>query len=73
MPGSCSLLDEESSAFWRHVLQVRSKMRGKARTYLQMGAALATGKVTLGALRKGMNLAKVFSKPDTFLAAHRMA
>lgn len=63
---------EEYSALWRHVLEVRYRMRGKARTYLQMGAALATGKVTLGALRKGMNLAKVFSKPETFLAAHRV-
>jgi hypothetical protein len=26
--------------------------------------------VTLGAVRKGMNIAKVFSKPETFLEAH---
>ena len=62
---------EEYSALWRHALDVRYRTRGKARTYFQMGAALATGKVSLGALRKGMNIAKVFSKPDTFLAAHR--
>jgi radical SAM superfamily enzyme YgiQ (UPF0313 family) len=67
-------LDEfyaEYSALWKHVLDVRYKYRGKARTYLQMGAALATRKVTLSALRNGMNIAKVFSKPETFLAAHR--
>lgn len=63
----------EYSAMWRHVLEVRYRIRGKARTYLQLGAALATGKVTLGAVRKGMNLAKVFSNPDTFLAAHQTA
>ncbi len=67
-------LDEfyaEYSALWRHALDVRYRMRGKARTYVQLGAALATGKVSLGAVRKGMNIAKVFSKPETFLEAHR--
>ena len=67
-------LDEfyaEYSALWRHALDVRYKYRGKVRTYVQLGAALATGKVTLGAVQKGMNIAKVFSKPETFLAAHR--
>ena len=62
---------EEYSRLWRHVLQVRYRERGRVRTYVQLGAALATGKVTLGAVRKGMNLAKVFSRPETFLAAHR--
>jgi hopanoid C-3 methylase len=62
---------EEYSRLWRHVLQVRYRERGKVRTYVQLGAALATGRVTLGAVRKGMNLAKVFSRPETFLAAHR--
>jgi radical SAM superfamily enzyme YgiQ (UPF0313 family) len=61
---------EEYSALWRHVLDVRYRHRGKLRTYVQLGAALATGKVSLGAVRKGMNIAKVFSRPETFLAAH---
>jgi radical SAM superfamily enzyme YgiQ (UPF0313 family) len=61
---------DEYSGLWRHVLDVRYRLRGKARTYIQLGAALATGKVTLSAVRKGMNMAKVFSKPDTFLRAH---
>ncbi len=60
----------EYSSLWKHVLEVRYELRGKARTYLQLGAALATGKVSLGSVRKGMNLAKVFSRPETFLAAH---
>ena len=60
----------EYARLWRHVLEVRYHLRGKARTYFQLGAALATGKVSLGSVRKGMNLAKVFSKPETFLAAH---
>jgi len=37
----------------------------------QLGAALATRKVTLKAVRNGMNIAKVFSRPETFLRAHR--
>jgi radical SAM superfamily enzyme YgiQ (UPF0313 family) len=68
-------LDEfysEYSGLWRHALDVRYRHRGKMRTYFQLGAALATRKVTLGAVRKGMNIAKVFSKPETFLRAHHL-
>jgi radical SAM superfamily enzyme YgiQ (UPF0313 family) len=61
---------EEYSGLWRHVLDVRYRHRGKLRTYAGLGLALATRKVTLGAVRKGMNIAKVFSKPETFLEAH---
>jgi radical SAM superfamily enzyme YgiQ (UPF0313 family) len=62
---------EEYSRLWRHALEVRYRHRGKIRTYVALGAALATGKVSLGAVRKGMNIAKVFSKPETFLSAHQ--
>jgi hopanoid C-3 methylase len=51
-------LDEfyaEYSGLWQHALDVRYKNRGKLKTYLQLGAALATRKVTLSAVRKGMN------------------
>jgi hopanoid C-3 methylase len=61
----------EYARLWRHALDVRYRLRGRARTYFQMGAALAAGKVSLGAVRKGMNLAKVFSRPETFLRAHQ--
>ena len=61
----------EYSRLWRTTLEVRYRERGKAKTYLQLAAALATGKVTPGAVRKGMRIAKVFSKPETFLRAHR--
>jgi radical SAM superfamily enzyme YgiQ (UPF0313 family) len=61
----------EYSQLWRHALDVRYRYRGRVRTYVQLGAALAARKVTLGAVRKGMNIAKVFSKPETFLRAHR--
>ena len=45
----------------------------QAAGYMALGAALATGKVGLGAVRKGMNIAKVFSRPETFLRAHAPA
>lgn len=73
IPTKLSLAEfyEEYSRLWRHALEVRYRHRGRLRTYVGLGAALATGKVTLGALRKGMNIAKVFSKPETFLSAHQ--
>jgi radical SAM superfamily enzyme YgiQ (UPF0313 family) len=61
---------EEYSRLWRHVLDVRYRHRGKLKTYAGLGLALATGKVSVDAVRKGMNIAKVFSKPETFLKAH---
>ena len=61
---------EEYSRLWRHALEVRYRYRGKLRTYVQLGAALATRRVTFGAVKKGMNIAKVFSRPETFLRAH---
>lgn len=60
----------EYARLWRHVLEVRYRVRGRARTYFQLGLALATGRVGWGAVRKGMNIASVFSRPETFLAAH---
>jgi radical SAM superfamily enzyme YgiQ (UPF0313 family) len=68
-------LDEfyaEYSRLWRHVLDLRYRTRGRMKTYVQLGAALATRKVTLKAVRNGMNIAKVFSRPETFLKAHRV-
>ncbi|HEX3580381.1 MAG TPA: radical SAM protein, partial [Thermoanaerobaculia bacterium] len=62
---------EEYSRLWRHVLNVRYQYKGKMKTYFQLGAALATRKVTLSAVKKGMNIAKVFSRPETFLKAHK--
>jgi len=61
---------EEYSALWRHALEVRYRHRGKWKTYLQLGAALATGKVSLHNVRRGLGMAKTFSKPETFLRAH---
>lgn len=62
---------EEYAKCWRTVMEVRYEHRGRMKTYFSMFAAVATGKVSLGAIRKGMNIAKVFSKKETFLEAHR--
>ncbi len=61
----------EYAALWRHALEVRYKLRGKTRTYVQLGAALATGRVSLGEVKKGWNMAKVMSNPQTFIDRHR--
>lgn len=60
----------EYARLWRTSLEVRYKERGKAKSYLQLAAALATGKVTWDAVRKGMRMAAHFSRPETFLEAH---
>ncbi len=62
---------EEYAGLWRHALETRYKHRGYFRTYAQMGLALATGKLTVAALKKGMNLSKRFSSSETFLKGHR--
>jgi radical SAM superfamily enzyme YgiQ (UPF0313 family) len=66
-------LDEfyaEYSRLWRHTLDVRYRDRGKLRTYMALGAAVATGKVSLKNVKRGLGMAKTFSKPETFLRAH---
>ncbi len=61
----------EYSRLWNWTLQVRYRHRGKLTTYMKWLAALATRQVTVSAVRKGMNIAKVFSSPETFLEGHR--
>jgi hypothetical protein len=60
----------EYSALWQHSLDVRYRHRGKMRTYVQLGAAVITGKVSLKELNRGLGMARTFTKPDTFLRAH---
>ncbi len=60
----------EYAGLWRTTREVRFKYRSRLWTIISAAAALATGKVTLGAIRNGMNIAKVFSDPQTFLDAH---
>ncbi len=62
---------EEYAGLWRHALKTRYRDRGRVRVYVEMGLALATGKLTPAALKKGMNLSNRFSTPETFLKGHR--
>jgi len=68
------LLDfyREYAGLWRHAMEVRFQREGKVKTYLGLAAALATRKVTLSAIRKGMRLglSNVLSNPRSFLRAH---
>ena len=75
LPTTLSLDDfyTEYSRLWRHALDVRYRYRGKWKTYMQLGAAVATGKVSLKNVRRGLGMALTFSKPETFLRAHEDA
>jgi radical SAM superfamily enzyme YgiQ (UPF0313 family) len=75
LPTTLSLDDfyTEYSRLWRHTLDVRYRYRGKWKTYMHLGAAVATGKVSLKNVRRGLGMAKTFSKPETFLRAHENA
>lgn len=73
LPTSLSLEDfyREYAGLWRHSLKIRYRDRGFVRTWAELGIALGTGKLTLAALKKGMNLSRRFSRPETFLRGHR--
>jgi radical SAM superfamily enzyme YgiQ (UPF0313 family) len=62
----------EYAGLWKHAMDTRYRLEGRFRTYMLLVAALATGKVTPSALRKGMRIGmgNVLSSPDSFLRAH---
>jgi radical SAM superfamily enzyme YgiQ (UPF0313 family) len=67
-------LDEfyrEYAGLWKHAVDVRYQVEGRMKTNLGLIAALATGKVTVTALRKGMRMGNVLSSADSFLRAHQ--
>jgi len=61
----------EYAGMWRHALDVHYKIEGRMRTNLGLLLALATRKVTFGAMRKGMRMGNVLGRPESFLRAHR--
>ncbi|MDH3403225.1 MAG: cobalamin-dependent protein [Acidobacteriota bacterium] len=61
----------ELAGLWRHTMKVRYETHGRLKVNLGLLAALATGKVTLGAMRKGMRMGTVLGRAETFLKAHR--
>jgi len=67
-------LDEfyrELGGLWKHTMDVRYAAHGRLKVYLGLLAALASRQVTFQALRKGMRMGTVLSRPETFLRAHR--
>jgi radical SAM superfamily enzyme YgiQ (UPF0313 family) len=60
----------EYAGLWKHAMDVRYKLEGRLRTNLLLVAALATGRVTLKAIRKGMRMGSVLGDPQSFLRAH---
>jgi radical SAM superfamily enzyme YgiQ (UPF0313 family) len=66
-------LDEfyrEYAGLWKHAMDVRYRVEGRLRVNLGIVAALATRRVTLSAIRKGMRMGSVLSSPASFLRAH---
>ncbi len=61
----------ELGGLWKHTMDVRYATHGRIAVHLGLLAALASRKVTLQALRKGMRMGTVLGRPETFLRAHR--
>jgi len=67
-------LDEfyrEYAGLWKHAMDVRYRTEGKLRVNLGIIAALATGRVTVSAMRKGMRMGSRLANRESFLRAHR--
>ena len=68
-------LDEfyrQYAGLWQHAFDVRYKIKGRMKEYIGLMLALASGKVTYSALRKGMRVGlSKLSNPESFLEAHR--
>jgi len=61
----------EDAGLWKHAVDVRFRIEGKAKVYLGLLTALATRRVTLSAIRKGMRFGmSTLSSPALFLRAH---
>jgi radical SAM superfamily enzyme YgiQ (UPF0313 family) len=61
----------EYAGLWKHAVDVRYRIEGKMKTHLALVAAVATRRVTLTAIRKGMRMGNVLSNPATFMRAHQ--
>ncbi|HEX3067513.1 MAG TPA: cobalamin-dependent protein [Thermoanaerobaculia bacterium] len=60
----------EYAGLWQHAMDVRYQIEGKLKTNLGLLAAIATRRVTLTAIRKGMRMGSVLSDPASFMRAH---
>jgi radical SAM superfamily enzyme YgiQ (UPF0313 family) len=62
---------DQLAGLWRHTMDVRYAENGRLKVHLGFLAALATGKVSLSALKKGMRMGTVLGRAESFLKAHR--
>jgi len=60
----------ELAGLWQHTMAVRYQVHGRLKVYLGLLAALATRRVALKAMRKGMRMGSVLGRSRTFLNAH---
>jgi len=63
----------ELGGLWKTTMDVRYAAHGRLKVALGLVAALATRRVTFQALKKGMRMGTVLSRPETFLRAHRQS
>ena len=61
----------EYAELWRHTYDLRCREKGYMKTHLGMVAAVAAGKVSFSAVRRGMMIGKHMGHPERYLAAHR--
>ena len=62
---------QEYAGLWRHAVDVRYRVHGRIKTHLALAGAIATRRVTVSALRKGMRMGNVLGRPESFLRAHQ--
>lgn len=62
---------EEYAGLYRYALGVRHRTRSRLRDQLRLVLALATGRVTLTALRRGLKIGSAMGRATTFLKAHQ--
>jgi radical SAM superfamily enzyme YgiQ (UPF0313 family) len=60
----------EYCGLWQHALDTRYGIEGRLRVNLGILAALATRRVTVGAMRRGMRMGKALSDASRFLEGH---
>ena len=69
-------LDEfysEYAGLWKHAAELRSRSSNLMKSGLHQLSALATGKVNISTLRKGISGNKILGDAETFLSAHEQS
>ena len=61
---------KEYCGLWAHALDVRFEIHGRLKSNLEILAALATRKVSIPAMRRGMRMGRTLSRPKRFYHGH---